>query len=530
LTEWFQPSFQFIFQVLCARVITITLLHPIQSNPVQSWTFEDQPVIRIGRATDNHVILYSAVVSRHHVELRHDDKGWEIVNLGANGTYLEGKRINQVSVEDGVIIRLARSGPNLRVFLGKPGGQSTTGSSSNIRNKPTLPEAPSGSPVAQAEQPAVVHKPITSQPRTDLDQPTDVKAPVELQSELEAPAAPAPPVEASPVRGAVSPTSPAAVSAEASPVAEEQLPDGRRATDRPASQPPATPQPQPWAESACTHPRARAGMLFCIDCGQPLQVLQTVGPYAVVKQIKQVGIGATYLAWSQGQRYLLQGLAAEWAKQAVAAELFRQEASQLLTLHHASLPKFVEVVQADDQFWLVLEEVRGQNLKQLVASQGPLSAAAAIALMQQICQVLEYLHQQSPPLVHQDIQPENLVRSVGDPQTVLLTGLLSFHCLEPHASTAPTGYLAPEVQQGEALTASDLFALGPTLVYLVTGQSPELFYAQGEQGYRFYPESVPGLPTELVPIVRKLTNPLAEERYPTAHAVAEAFQQLSGQS
>ncbi|HEY9667693.1 MAG TPA: FHA domain-containing protein [Coleofasciculaceae cyanobacterium] len=98
-------------------VITLTLLHPLQSVPVQSWTFEPESVIRIGRSTDNEVILYSAVVSRHHVELRRNGSSWVIVSLGANGTYIDGKRITQVPVEDGMIIRLASSGPKIQIHL-----------------------------------------------------------------------------------------------------------------------------------------------------------------------------------------------------------------------------------------------------------------------------------------------------------------------------------------------------------------------------------------------------------------------------
>jgi pSer/pThr/pTyr-binding forkhead associated (FHA) protein len=98
-------------------VITLTLLHPLQSVPVQSWTFEPESVIRIGRSTDNEVILYSAVVSRHHVEIRRNVSGWEIVSLGANGTYIDGKRITQMPVEDGMIIRLASSGPKIQIHI-----------------------------------------------------------------------------------------------------------------------------------------------------------------------------------------------------------------------------------------------------------------------------------------------------------------------------------------------------------------------------------------------------------------------------
>ncbi len=99
-------------------MITLILLHPLQPTPAQIWTFEDEPIISIGRSTDNHVVLYSVVVSRRHIELRQSDDGWEIVNVGANGTYLDGTRISSHPVVDGVIVRLARSGPQLQIRLG----------------------------------------------------------------------------------------------------------------------------------------------------------------------------------------------------------------------------------------------------------------------------------------------------------------------------------------------------------------------------------------------------------------------------
>ncbi len=99
-------------------MITLTLLHPIQSVPVQSWCFESESVVRIGRSNDNDVIIYSAVVSRHHVELWNQAYGWEIINFGANGTYVDDKPIAQVSVADGMTIRLGNSGPKIRIQVG----------------------------------------------------------------------------------------------------------------------------------------------------------------------------------------------------------------------------------------------------------------------------------------------------------------------------------------------------------------------------------------------------------------------------
>jgi pSer/pThr/pTyr-binding forkhead associated (FHA) protein len=100
-------------------VITLTLLLPGKAIPVQNWTFESNTTIRIGRAADNDVVLYSAVVSRHHLELRLGDRGWEAVNIGANGTYVEGQAITSLPVEDGLVVRLASSGPKIQIHLEK---------------------------------------------------------------------------------------------------------------------------------------------------------------------------------------------------------------------------------------------------------------------------------------------------------------------------------------------------------------------------------------------------------------------------
>lgn len=100
-------------------VISLSLLHPIQLVPVQGWVFEDIDVIKIGRANDNNVVIYSAVVSRHHAELWQNQGKWEIINFGANGTYVDDLAIIQVPVKDGMIMRLGNSGPKLQISLHK---------------------------------------------------------------------------------------------------------------------------------------------------------------------------------------------------------------------------------------------------------------------------------------------------------------------------------------------------------------------------------------------------------------------------
>lgn len=98
-------------------MITLVLLHPLQGTPVQTWTFQDESVVRLGRAHDNDVVLLSAVVSRHHVEVQQSGSDWEVINLGTNGTYIDGKRVDKITVQDGMVIRLARSGPKIQINL-----------------------------------------------------------------------------------------------------------------------------------------------------------------------------------------------------------------------------------------------------------------------------------------------------------------------------------------------------------------------------------------------------------------------------
>jgi pSer/pThr/pTyr-binding forkhead associated (FHA) protein len=94
------------------------VLSLINSIPVQSWTFRSEDTVRIGRATDNQVVLFSAVVSRHHAELKwSDDTGWQLYNISPNGTYLDGEAVKEVSIVDGMVIRLATSGPKIQIKI-----------------------------------------------------------------------------------------------------------------------------------------------------------------------------------------------------------------------------------------------------------------------------------------------------------------------------------------------------------------------------------------------------------------------------
>ncbi len=134
-------------------MIRLTLLHPLQSMPVRSWTFDGKPVIKIGRCSDNDVVLYSSVVSRYHVELKANHRDWEIINLGSNGTYIDGKPIRKVKVVSGLIINLALTGPKIAIYLHDRSKEINFKQGQNYRQQDDLdqPETPLLRPIFDRE-------------------------------------------------------------------------------------------------------------------------------------------------------------------------------------------------------------------------------------------------------------------------------------------------------------------------------------------------------------------------------------------
>ncbi|GBO54707.1 hypothetical protein APA_2758 [Pseudanabaena sp. lw0831] len=138
-------------------VITLNLLHPIESIPIQTWKFNSEPVIRIGRSGDNDVILYSSVVSRYHVELHRHSQYWEIVNIGANGTYINDQQIDSERVQNEMIIRLATAGPKLQILL--DGSEAITPSLRDIVTaKPTSPNNPTSPTRPTDDRPTIMSR------------------------------------------------------------------------------------------------------------------------------------------------------------------------------------------------------------------------------------------------------------------------------------------------------------------------------------------------------------------------------------
>jgi serine/threonine-protein kinase len=261
-----------------------------------------------------------------------------------------------------------------------------------------------------------------------------------------------------------------------------------------------------------------------------LRSRQTIGGYQVLKILGQGSTSITYLVWRQGQNFVLKTLNSKRVNHPQARLLFEHEARILMQLNHPGMPRFLDFFSVMGQPYLVMEMIHGQTLFQQVAAQGVVSQAQAIAWLLEVCDVLEYLHASVPPMLHRDIKPSHLIRRVVPhaAQEIVLVdfGAVKVLALETDHSVA-AGYMAPEQQQGQATPASDLYALGSTLIYLLTGQEPSLFYRQGEQGFRIYVEDVPELNPQVTAVIRTLTHPHPQQRYPSVKALATVLRQIS---
>jgi diguanylate cyclase (GGDEF)-like protein len=101
------------------KKISITLrdMEPNQCTSIINWCFDAKSVISIGRSPDNDIIVKNPVVSRHHLKLRQVHDRWQLISFGLNGTYIEQKQVNQVVLEGGTVINLARCGPRIQIDL-----------------------------------------------------------------------------------------------------------------------------------------------------------------------------------------------------------------------------------------------------------------------------------------------------------------------------------------------------------------------------------------------------------------------------
>ncbi|MBF2029444.1 MAG: protein kinase [Oscillatoriales cyanobacterium C42_A2020_001] len=302
------------------------------------------------------------------------------------------------------------------------------------------------------------------------------------------------------------------------------------------SSPPQLPDPtQSTAPTRCTHAGNPADNLFCIHCGQPIRVEKTVRQYQVLRVLGRGGMGTTYLVWNPmgvprprgapiGKLQVLKEMNADVARIPKAQELFEREASTLKTLEHPGIPRYYDFFIENDKKYLVMELIHGRDMEKRVRQQGPVAMEQAIGWMVQTCEVLDYLHNRPTPIIHRDIKPGNLlVRNVDQRVVVLDFGAVKAAGLAPGTRIGAEGYSAPEQVQGRPVIQSDLYAIGPSLVFLLTGMSPLRLQRRGDSSDRFDLDKIAGLSRRLQLVIWRVTEIDPANRYQTAKELIHAL-------
>lgn len=193
-----------------------------------------------------------------------------------------------------------------------------------------------------------------------------------------------------------------------------------------------------------------------------------------------------------------------------SVERLQNEAKLLRTLDHPQVVKLLDFFIEDHRGYLVLEQITGESLRQKIKRDGALSTNKTKELALQMCDILEYLHSKTPPVVHRDFTPDNLML---DNDGVL--HLIDFNvAMQTSSKTTATvvgkhAYLPPEQFSGKPVAQSDIYAMGGTLYFLLTGTEPEPLSVS-------HPISVlPSVSVDLDLIVAQCTAIDASARYST---------------
>lgn len=250
--------------------------------------------------------------------------------------------------------------------------------------------------------------------------------------------------------------------------------------------------------------------------------------YRVTQLLGRGGFGATYLVDDlqlNGKRRALKEIPRNMFDEA--------EASLLARLDHASIPDIVDRLYTDNMAFLVLEfggaRTLGSERKRLG---GRIPLATLVPWIHQLCRVLSYLHAQNPPIIHRDLKPDNILLDEQDHVMLIDFGIAKL--ANPNEETRTLGravsfgFSSPEQIMGTGTDQrSDIYSLGATVYFLLTGSHPPPLNAQ-LSGQKLEPLSklVPDVPPLTDHAIRKALDLNPERRQQSIQELLSVFKDL----
>lgn len=215
------------------------------------------------------------------------------------------------------------------------------------------------------------------------------------------------------------------------------------------------------------------------------------GKYKILNKIGQGGMSVVYLAMNEkaNKQWAIKEMRKEKNKN---YEIMKQslitETNLLKELKHPYLPSIADIIESDDTIIIVMDYVEGRPLSDILTEEGTIEEDKVADYAIQLCDVLDYLHSQKPPIIYRDLKPANIMLRPDGKITLIDFGTARKYNYDSVADTTclgTIGYAAPEQFAGETLrqtdARTDIYNLGATMYHLLTGVNPS------EPPYELYP-------------------------------------------
>lgn len=264
------------------------------------------------------------------------------------------------------------------------------------------------------------------------------------------------------------------------------------------------------------------------------------GRYKIVRELGRGGFGVTYIAQDlqrPGNPRCVVKLFEPAAKDPYTLNagkvLFDGEAEALERLgSHERIPRLLAHFEDNQKFYLVQEFIEGHDLIEELHPNKPLSEAAVIELLEDILEVLAFVHEKNK--IHRDIKPSNIRRRESDGKLVLIdfgaVKQVSTQVVNSQGQTKFTiaigspGYMPSEQSSGKPHFSSDVYAVGIIAIQALTGVVP--IHTDAETGEIAWRDSVTVNP-KLANIIDTMVRYDFRQRYPTAQLALQAVKTLS---
>jgi serine/threonine protein kinase len=203
--------------------------------------------------------------------------------------------------------------------------------------------------------------------------------------------------------------------------------------------------------------------------------------YKIIRIIERGGMGAVYKAEDLRLNIIcaLKEMRENFEREEhrkYAIERFKDEALILSKLRHSNIPRVSDYFIENNRYFIVMDFIEGDTLFKVLNSRPNkrLDEAEVVNWTLQICDVLEYLHGQSPPVIYRDLKPANVMITKDNKVMLIDFGIARIFKPKSRGTMIGTqGYAPPEQYRGSVEPRSDIYSLGATLHHLVTGKDPQ---------------------------------------------------------